>query len=124
MDLQFPWTQTIMPKCCLQISLQIAGLCEAEKDWFPRREVLGAGRGRPDVGHGLHARRQAHRQRSQHAPQGESMFKLLENNVVLQLQGSRQTLMFSATFPETIRKVASEFLHAYLFLSGEATLHY
>ena len=44
---------------------------------------------------------------------------LPENNVVQQLQGSRQTLMFSATFPETIRKVASEFLHAYLFLSGE-----
>ena len=108
-----------------QISVQIAGLCEAEEDRFPRREVLGAGRGRPDVGHGLHARRQAHRQRSQHAPQGESMFKTLpENNVVQQLQGSRQTLMFSATFPETIRKVASEFLHAYLFLSGEATLQY
>ena len=75
MYLQFSWTQTIMPKCCLQISLQIAGLCEAEEDRFPRREVLGAGRGRPDVGHGLHARRQAHRQRSQHAPQGESMLK-------------------------------------------------
>ena len=38
------------------------------------------------------------------------------------LQGSRQTLMFSATFPDPIRKVSSEFLHAYLFLSGEANL--
>ena len=65
--------------------MQIAGLCEAEEDRFPRREVLGAGRGRPDVGHGLHARRQAHRQRPQHAPQGESMLKccqkiMLSNN--------------------------------------------
>ena len=85
MDLQFSWTQTIIQDFALKISWQIAGLCEAEEDRFPRREVLGAGRGRPDVGHGLHARRQAHRQRSQHAPQGESMFKycqkiMLSNN--------------------------------------------
>ena len=31
--------------------------------------------------------------------------------------------MFSATFPDPIRKVASEFLHAYLFLSGKDNNH-
>ena len=31
-------------------------------------------------------------------------------------KGQRQTLMFSATFPEAIRNVAKEFLNNYLFL--------
>jgi probable ATP-dependent RNA helicase DDX4 len=33
------------------------------------------------------------------------------------LQTERQTLMFSATFPESIRAVARDFLNNYLFLS-------
>ncbi|CAL1273984.1 unnamed protein product [Larinioides sclopetarius] len=32
-------------------------------------------------------------------------------------KGVRQTLMFSATFPEEIQKMASEFMHNYLFLT-------
>jgi len=30
--------------------------------------------------------------------------------------GERQTLMFSATFPKTIQRLAEEFLHDYIFL--------
>ena len=51
----------------LKLHVQIAGLCEAEEDRVPRGEVPRAGRGRQDAGHGLHARRQENRQRSQHA---------------------------------------------------------
>lgn len=32
-------------------------------------------------------------------------------------KGVRQTLMFSATFPEEIQRMAGEFLHDYLFLT-------
>ena len=110
-------------KLVCKLHVQIAGLCEAEEDRVPRGEVPRAGRGRQDAGHGLHARRQEDRQRSQHACQGNDY---IQQKIVImfhkRLQGSRQTLMFSATFPDTIRKVSSEFLHAYLFLSGEANI--
>ena len=32
-------------------------------------------------------------------------------------KGQRQTLMYSATFPEEIQKLATDFLHDYLFLT-------
>ncbi len=32
-------------------------------------------------------------------------------------KGQRQTLMFSATFPEEIQRLAGDFLHDYLFLT-------
>ena len=57
--------------------MQIAGLCEAEEDWVPCCEVPRAGRGGQDAGHGLHARRQEDRQRSQHACQGKDLFYLI-----------------------------------------------
>ena len=38
------------------------------------------------------------------------------SNPKMPRKGVRQTLMFSATFPEEIRRSAGEFLHNYLFL--------
>ncbi|XP_055933116.1 probable ATP-dependent RNA helicase vasa-like isoform X2 [Argiope bruennichi] len=42
--------------------------------------------------------------------------KMVEHSSMPQ-KGVRQTLMFSATFPEEIQKMASEFMHNYLFLT-------
>lgn len=42
---------------------------------------------------------------------------LLYFNLYLILQGERQTLMFSATFPEEIQRLASKFLNNYLFIT-------
>lgn len=36
---------------------------------------------------------------------------------LIALQDGRQTLMFSATFPEDIQRLAGKFLHNYLFLA-------
>ena len=43
--------------------------------------------------------------------------KKIVGNPHMAPKGQRQTLMFSATFPEAIRNVAKEFLNNYLFLS-------
>ena len=64
------WVISMILKLVCKLHVQIAGLCEAEEDRVPRGEVPRAGRGRQDAGHGLHARRQEDRQRSQHACQG------------------------------------------------------
>ncbi|XP_046403350.1 ATP-dependent RNA helicase vasa-like [Ischnura elegans] len=42
--------------------------------------------------------------------------KLLEHSTMVET-GRRQTLMFSATFPEEIQKLAGKFLHDYIFLA-------
>ena len=42
--------------------------------------------------------------------------KKIVGNPHMPPKGQRQTLMFSATFPEAIRNVAKEFLNNYLFL--------
>ena len=39
------------------------------------------------------------------------------NNSEMPPRGSRTTLMFSATFPDDIQKMAAQFLHDYLFLA-------
>ena len=44
--------------------------------------------------------------------------KRIVNDPHMPPKGVRQTLMFSATFPEVIRRVAADFLHSYLFLTG------
>ena len=125
MDLQFPWTQTNMPKCC---STNL--LTDCWTSWSKRRSVstpLSTWCWTRPTGCSTWASCPTSSASSTIPtcpPRWVHVEILPENNVVQQLQGSRQTLMFSATFPETIRKVASEFLHAYLFLSGEATLHY
>ena len=38
-------------------------------------------------------------------------------DILITLQDERQTLMFSATFPEDIQRLAGKFLHNYLFLA-------
>ena len=37
--------------------------------------------------------------------------------ILITLQDERQTLLFSATFPEDIQRLAGKFLHNYLFLA-------
>ena len=44
------------------------------------------------------------------------------SNPKMPRKGVRQTLMFSATFPEEIRRSAGEFLHNYLFLQVSSLL--
>ena len=126
MDLQFSWIQTIIPKCCLT-SL----FTDCWTLWSRRRSVSTPWSTwcwtRP-TGCWTWASCPTSSASSTIPtcpPRWVHVYTDARiNNVVQQLQGSRQTLMFSATFPETIRKVASEFLHAYLFLYGEAILQY
>ena len=43
--------------------------------------------------------------------------KIVSSNYHIPATGKRQTLMFSATFPEEIQRIANEFLNNYLFLT-------
>ena len=43
--------------------------------------------------------------------------KIVSSNYHMPGTGKRQTLMFSATFPEEIQRIANEFLSNYLFLT-------
>ena len=47
----------------------------------------------------------------------EKQIRLLLDEKGMPRQGIRQTMMFSATFPESIQQLASDFLHEYLFLT-------
>nr|AJE59347.1 vasa protein [Ephydatia muelleri] len=47
----------------------------------------------------------------------EPEIRKIVSNYGLPETGKRQTLMFSATFPEEIQRIANEFLHNYLFLT-------
>ena len=47
---------------------------------------------------------------------GEQIGEII-NNSEMPPRGSRTTLMFSATFPDDIQKMAAEFLNDYLFLA-------
>lgn len=47
----------------------------------------------------------------------EPIIRKLSENPSLPAKTERQTLMFSATFPEEIQRLAAEFLNDYLFLT-------
>ena len=47
----------------------------------------------------------------------EPKIRQLSENPLLPPKTERQTLMFSATFPEEIQRLAGEFLNDYLFLT-------
>lgn len=47
----------------------------------------------------------------------EPKIRELSGNPLLPPKTERQTLMFSATFPEEIQRLAGEFLNDYLFLT-------
>ena len=44
-------------------------------------------------------------------------YRSIYNSLQIWFQGQRQTLMFSATFPDDIQCLASNYLHEYLFLA-------
>ena len=78
----------------------------------PKGDLLGAGRGRPDAGHGLRASDQKDHRADQAGQTGEHQqiigFLELDGDIVIIMV---QVLMWSATWPREVQKLANDFLH-------------